>query len=138
MDKKAKNGKNDGSDVMKFAVVGATIAGVAAAAYFFLGPKGKQHQKHAKAWVIKMKGDIVEKLEMAKYINEPMYHEIVDTIATEYEKGKKATRREIQALAKDLKKHWKTIGGSPKAIKQELVKEVKKTAKKGVGETTKK
>ena len=45
------------------AVIGAGVAGLAATAYFFLGPKGKQHQRHAKAWAIKMKGDVIEQLE---------------------------------------------------------------------------
>lgn len=133
-----KNKSNhEGSNAAQIAMIGATLAGLAAATYFFLGPKGKQHQKHAKAWAIKMKGDIIEKIELAKHINEPMYHQIIDTIAGEYTKGKKATSAEIQALAKDLKKHWKTIGGSPKAMKEGLVKEVKKTAKKAVKKVSK-
>lgn len=101
-----------GSNTVKWAVLGASIAGVAASAYFFLGPKGKKHQQHAKAWVIKMKGDVVEKLEMARDISEPTYHQIIDSVAAEYEKGKKASQGEIRALATDLKKHWKALSKS--------------------------
>lgn len=135
MKNKSKNSasektSNEGSGVVKLAVIGATLAGLAATTYFFLGPKGKTHRKHTKAWAIKMKGDIVEKLELAKYINEPMYHEIIDSIAGEYEKGKKATHKEIRALATDLKKHWKTIGSSAKVVKQDIKKNVIKAVKK--------
>ena len=80
------------SNVIKLAVAGASLAGLAATAYFFFGPKGKKHRQHAKAWAIKMKGDVIEKLEAAREITEPVYREIIDTVAREYEKGKKAKR----------------------------------------------
>jgi hypothetical protein len=119
-----------GSNVAALAFLGASLAGVAATAYFFFGPKGKQNQKHAKAWAIKMKGDVVEKLEMAREISEPAYHEIIDSVAAKYEKGMKASQGEIKALSQDLKKHWKTISKSVKAIKNAKAKGVKKVAKK--------
>mgnify|MGYP001566389272 CR=1 FL=1 len=119
-----------GSNAVELAVIGASIAGLAAAAYFFLGPKGKLHQKHAKAWAIKMKGDVVEKLEMAREVSEPIYHKIIDSVAEEYEKGKKASQEEIRSLAADLKKHWKTISGSVKVAKRNVIKGAKKVAKK--------
>jgi hypothetical protein len=120
-----KTTKNS-SDVVKMAVVGAGIAGLAATAYFFFGPKGKQHQKHAKAWAIKMKGDVVEKLENAREVSEPVYRGIIDSVAAEYEKGAKASHEEISELAQDLKKHWKTISNSTRTVK----KSVKRVAKK--------
>ncbi|MDO8512502.1 MAG: hypothetical protein Q7S57_04470 [bacterium] len=124
------NIKEDGSGIVKMAVVGAGIAGLAAAAYFFLGPKGKKHQRDVRAWAIKMKGDVIEKLEMAKEISEPVYHEIIDSVATEYEKGNKASHEEIGALAQDLKKHWKTISGSARTAKRDIVKSAGRVAKK--------
>jgi len=125
-----KKTTKSGSGAVKLAVLGASIAGLAAAAYFFFGPKGKKHQKHAKAWAIKMKGDVVEKLETARDISEPIYHEIIDSVAAEYEKGKKAGQKEIRALAQDLKKHWKTISNSAPAVKRDVVKSARKVAKK--------
>ncbi len=103
-----------GSNTVKWAVLGASIAGVAATAYFFLGPKGKKHQQHAKAWAIKMKGDVVEKLEMARDVSEPIYHKIIDTVAAKYEKEVGIDRADIKALAQDLKKHWKSLSTSAK------------------------
>jgi hypothetical protein len=127
MEKKIKKG---GSSAVKLAVLGASLAGLAAAAYFFLGPKGKKNQKHAKAWAIKMKGDVIEKLEKAREISEPAYHEIIDSVVAEYEKGKKASREEIRALAQDLKKHWKTISRSARAVKRDVVKGARRVVKK--------
>jgi hypothetical protein len=112
-----KKATNNGSNLAEIAIVGASLAGLAATAYFFLGPKGKQHQRNTKAWAIKMKGDVVEKLETARDVSELVYHEIIDSVATEYEKGKKASHEEIIALAQDLKKHWKTISNSDQAGK---------------------
>lgn len=97
-----------GSNIAKYTAIGAGIAGIAAA-YFFLGPRGKIHQKKTKAWAIKMKADVVEKLEEARDMSESAYHQIIDSIAKEYEQKAKVGSEEIQSLAKDLKKHWKTI-----------------------------
>jgi hypothetical protein len=105
------------SSVTKIAAIGAGIASVAAASYFFLGPKGKKHQKHARSWVIKMKGDIIEKLESARDVSEPVYHKIVDAVAEKYAKGMKATSAEVSEIATDLKKHWKTLQGK-KSVKK--------------------
>ncbi len=125
--------KTNKASVVKYAVIGASLAGLAATAYFFFGPKGKKHRQHAKAWAIKMKGDVVEKLEKAREITEPVYREIIDTVAKEYKKGKKASQPEIVALANDLKKHWKSMSTLAIAAKQEVAKgaaHVVKAAKK--------
>lgn len=125
-----KKKTSNGSKVVKLAVIGASLAGLAAGAYFFLGPKGKKHQRQAKAWAIKMKGDVVEKLELARNVSESAYHGIIDSVAAKYEKSRKASRGEIQALARDLKKHWRAISGSAKTVKHGAAKSKKRTVKK--------
>ncbi|MES3031149.1 MAG: hypothetical protein V4697_01910 [Patescibacteria group bacterium] len=115
----AKKTQDEGG-AMKVALVGATLAGIAAGAYFLFGPNGKKHQKQAKSWAIKMKGEVIEKLEKAKDVSEANYHEIIDKVTTKYATGKYAAEEEVQELAADLKKHWKTLSGGGK----------KKTAKK--------
>jgi hypothetical protein len=101
-------GKRSGSRGVELGVIGASLAGLAAA-YFFLGPKGKKHRKQTKAWAIKMKGDVVEKLENVRTVSEPVYNKIVDSVATEYKKRKMAGNKEIDSLARDIRKHWKTM-----------------------------
>jgi hypothetical protein len=125
--------KANKSNAVKYAVIGASLAGLAATAYFFFGPKGKKHRQHAASWAIKMKGEVVEKLENAREITQPVYWEIIDTVAKEYKKGKKASQPEINALANDLKKHWKSMSALATAAKQTVAKDatrVAKTAKK--------
>lgn len=121
--------KITGSSAIKLAVVGASLAGIAATAYFFFGPKGKKHRQHAKAWAIKMKGDVVEKLEAAREITEPVYLAIIDTVAKEYKQSKKASQPEIDALSADLKKHWKSMSKIAMAAKQNLAKDASRVAK---------
>lgn len=121
--------KTNKSNTVKIAVIGAGLAGLAAAAYFFLGPKGKKHRQHAKEWAIKMKAEVVKKLQTAKEITEPIYREIIDTVAKEYKKGKKASQPEIDALAVDLKKHWQSISKLALAAKQEVISEASRVAK---------
>ncbi|MES2087548.1 MAG: hypothetical protein V4467_00995 [Patescibacteria group bacterium] len=120
----------EGSGAMKLGMIGVGLAGLAATAYFFLSPKAKQHQKHAKAWAIKMKGDVIEKLEQAKEVSEPVYREIIDSVSKDYEKGMKATKEEIAELAEDLKKHWNTISATAMKAKKEVVKGAGRVAKK--------
>jgi len=125
--------KTDNSKAIKLAVIGASLAGVAATAYFFFGPKGKKHRAHVASWAIKMKGDVIEKLEKAKEITEPIYGEIIDAVSKEYAKDKKATKAEIEAIAGDLKKHWKSISKLAISAKKNVAKDashVVKVAKK--------
>ena len=114
--------KKEGSNAVNLMVLGATLAGLAATAFFFFGPKGEKNQRHAKAWAIKMKGDVVEKLEEADNISEAVYQEIIDSVAAEYKKGMKAGNEEIDALAQDMKEHWDTISSSAGEVKRDAVK----------------
>ena len=122
--------KANKSNAVKYAVIGTSLAGLAATAYFFFGPKGKKHRQHAASWAIKMKGEVVEKLENAREITEPIYREIIDTVAKEYKKGKKASQPKIEALANDLKKHWKSMSMLAVAAKREVAKNAARVAKK--------
>lgn len=109
---------------MQLVALGAGLAGLAAGAYFFLGPKGEKHQRQAKAWADKMKTDVIEKLKTVSDISEATYNEIIDTVAKEYEKDMSLAKSEIKALAKDLKKHWKSISKSVMEMQKKREKEL--------------
>lgn len=53
-------------NVGKAVAVGAGIAALSAAAYVLFGPEGKKNRKVIRGWAIKMKGEVIEKLENAK------------------------------------------------------------------------
>jgi hypothetical protein len=121
--------KANESHVAQIAVIGASLAGLAATAYFLFGPKSAKRRQHAKAWAIKMKGEVVERLEAAREITQPAYQEIIDTVAKDYAKGKKAGQEEIEAVAKDLKSHWKSISSLAIAAKQAATENATKAVK---------
>lgn len=112
-----------GGNVGKVIAITAGVAALAAAGYFFLGPDGKKNRKVARGWMIKMKGEVVEKMEKAKDVSEEAYENIVDQVAKTYvSTGGKA---EVEKLAKELKKHWKSISGEGKKVKKAVSKMMK-------------
>lgn len=96
--------------------IGATVAALGAAAYILFGPEGKKNKKVIKGWAIKMKGEIIEKLEEAKDITEPVYHKIIDTVSAKYAKVKKIDPKDLELAVAEVKKHWKSMvkDASPK------------------------
>ncbi len=89
--------------------IGAGVVAVAAATYFLFGPHGKKNQKKAKAWMLKMKGEVVHKLEDLENVTEPVYNKVVDGVAAAYMKAKEVAPAELRAYAKDMKKEWRHI-----------------------------
>lgn len=119
--------KNKASNVGKALAIGAGVAAIAAAGYFFLGPDGKKNRKVAKGWMIKMKGEVVSKMEKAKDVSEETYEKMVDQVAKTYvSTGGKA---EVEKLAKELKSHWKSISGQGAKASKVVKKAVKKMVK---------
>ncbi len=121
----------------EMALVGAGIAAIAAGAYFFFGPDGKKHQKKMKGWMVRMKGEVLEKIEGAQNMSEEAYNEIVNTVAKANELSGKIPKEEIMDLANDLKRQWKSIkkgatgtGKKVKKLSSKTTKAVKKATKK--------
>ena len=97
--------------------IGAGIAALTAAAvaYLLVGPQGKKNRKVLKGWVIKMKGDIVEKLENVKDITEPVFHRIVDEVASKKKKIKNISPADLEEAVKEIKRQWKTLAKESKS-----------------------
>lgn len=122
--------------------IGAGVAALAAASYYFFGPEGKKNQKKMKGWMIKMKGDIVDKMEDAQDMTEAAYHAIVDSVSSAYQKSSKVAASDVADYVTILKKQWRGISGTlkkpakkkaaPKAVKKatKTVSSTKKAAKK--------
>jgi len=95
---------------MGLPLAAGVIAGMAGT--YFLYGQGKQsaaNRKKIKSWMIKAKGEALEKLEKMKELDEESYHKIMDGIAEKYGKLKEVEPAEVEALVKDLKKHWKSM-----------------------------
>lgn len=108
----------------------AALAGTAGAYYFYGSKHAAQHRKKMKSWMIKAKGDVVERVENLQDASQAAYNKAVDEVMFRYQKVKEIDPKEIQAMAADLKKHWKNIRKHVKAIAQPAVKARPKTPKR--------
>jgi uroporphyrinogen-III decarboxylase len=123
--------KKKASVAKEVAAIGAGAAALAAASYYLFGPGGKAHRKQAKGWMIKAKGEVIDRMEQLADISEPVYNNIVDAVAREYKQANGPSKEELAALVTDLKKSWRTISKSvkkPVAKKKTTTKRVAKKA----------
>ena len=97
------------SKVAKAVAIGAGVAALSVAAYMLFGPNGKKNQKALKGWAIKMKGEIIEKMEAVKDVTAPVYEKIVGEVAAKYAKLKHIDAADLEAEVATLKKHWKAL-----------------------------
>jgi len=140
-----KDTKNDGMSAGGVAAVGAGVVALAAASYYFFGPEGKKNRNSLKGWMIKMKGEIVEKMEDAGDLTEDIYNKIVDTVAAKYVKAGKIGEMELRMFSDMLKTQWKGItkahaksSGAKKAPAKKAVAKKVTSVKKAVKKAAKK
>lgn len=114
--------KKSSSNVGKAIGVGVGIAALGAAAYLLMGPDGKKNRKAVKAWTVKMKAEVAEKMENMKEVTGPMYEKIVAQVAEKYKKVKNIDAKDVEAEINSLKKHWKDMSKT-------TVKKIKKAVK---------
>jgi gas vesicle protein len=110
--------------------IGAGIAAIATATYYFKGPHGKEHSKKMKGWMIKMKGEIIDRIEDAKDLTKEKYEDIIDTVASTSSATLKASKEEINDFADELKSHWDDIVDSGMKSVKKVGTKVKKAARK--------
>ena len=95
----------------------AAMAAAAAGAYFLYGaPDSSKNRKKVKAWTLKAKGEVLERLEKMKDVNEQVYHKAIDEVSKKYEALKSIDKKDVQEFVKELKKHWKGISKEIKAF----------------------
>ncbi|HEY1037086.1 MAG TPA: hypothetical protein VGE62_00725 [Candidatus Paceibacterota bacterium] len=111
MAKKTTN-KSNQSHGHGLAILGGLAAAAAAGAYFVYG-SGTQDTKKAvkkvKGWALRAKGEVLERIEKIKEIDEKLYSDAVDAVMKKYEKVKNVDVSEVVKLAKEMKSHWKSI-----------------------------
>lgn len=87
--------------------VGLGLAAVAAlGAYFLYGKNGALNRDKVSGWMLRMKGEVLEKVEEIKELNEAEYHKIVDEVSAHYAKLGKVGAGELAHMTKDLKSAW--------------------------------
>jgi len=93
-------------------IIGAGIglaALAAAGAYFLRGEKGARHREKIRGWALKMKGEVLGKLESANKIDRDTYLRLVDKVAGRYAGMETVTKAELQHLTVELKNAWSHI-----------------------------
>ena len=93
----------------------AAVAALAGAYYFYGSKDATKNRKAVKSWMLKMKAEVLEKMEHAKALEASDYESIVDTVSAKYRKMKDVNNKELAGLAGDLKKQWKEIDRAAKA-----------------------
>ncbi len=90
-------------------VIGAGIGLAALAAigaYFLTGKRGAKNREIIAGWTLKMKGEILEKVEKVKAMDREDYEKIVDEVAAKYAKLEKVGAAELKSLSAELKQGW--------------------------------
>lgn len=93
-------------------VIGAGIGVAALAAiggYFLAGEKNAKNRDLVRGWTLRMKGEVLEKMEDLKEIKREDYYRLVDEVAARYERMERVGAEELKRLTKDLKGAWEHI-----------------------------
>lgn len=108
------------SNLAKDMLIGTGLAAVVAAAagvYFLYGSKGAaKNRKKVKGWMLKAKGEVLEKLENLKEVNEEIYHKVIKQVSDKYQAAKSIDKKDVQEFVRELKSHWKSIAKEIKAF----------------------
>lgn len=115
--------KSKSGGAVKVGLGVAAVAAAAAGAYFFYGPSGAKNRKNLKAWTVKARAEVMERVENLKDVSEKTYNQVVSQVLDKYKKLKNVAPADLAAVQKELKSSWK-------AIKSEIDKATKGGAKK--------
>ena len=91
----------------KMIEAGIGLAALAAlGTYFLYGKKGAENRGKISGWMLKLKGEVLEKAEEVKELNEQEYYKIVDEVTARYSKLQKVGAEELKHLTGELKGAW--------------------------------
>lgn len=107
--KNKNNQKKTNAHVGTAVISGLAVAALVGGYFLYNNTNVKKKIKPIKGWAMKAKGEVLEKIEKIKNINEESYHKVVDTVVGKYQKIQTINTAELAALAQELKKHWKSI-----------------------------
>jgi len=120
---KKKTSSNIGKGIL------AVSAAAALGGYLLYGSENaKKNRKIAKGWMLKVQGEVLEKVEMAKSMDANDFDKAVDVIEKKYKKIKSVKNDELSVLVSELKKQWKSIEKRASTIQKKKVS--KKSPKK--------
>jgi hypothetical protein len=90
---------------------GIGLAALAAAGtYFLYGKRGAKNRERIAGWALQLKGEVLQKMEKLKNINQQTYNELIDDTAARYGRVKRVSASELGHITGELKSAWTHIG----------------------------
>lgn len=97
---------------------GLAIAAIAVSAWLYGTKKGQKTKKKLESWMLKAKGDVLEKIEKMDEVTEDSYKKAVKDVMGKYKKMKKVSTKEAEKLEKQLERHWNSLKPKKKVTKK--------------------
>jgi len=94
--------------VLRAGISAAALA--AAATQFLYGKPGARNRDEIAGWTLRLKGEVLEKMENLKTINQQAYDGLVDQTVQRYGRVKRVSASELKHLSAELKSAWTHIG----------------------------
>lgn len=114
-------------------LIGGLAAAAAVGGYFLYNNKDAQKKiKKVRGWALKAKGEVLQKIENLKTVNEEIYHKVIDTVLSRYQKVSNIDAGEIIQISKELKSHWKSIQNDLAIGKTKVSNVIKKVVDAGI------
>src|SRR3954466_12442987 len=89
---------------------GIGLAALAAAGtYFLYGKRGAKNRETVTGWALQLKGQILEKMEKMRGIDEKAYNELVEEAVLRFGRVKSVSAAELKLITADLKSAWSHI-----------------------------
>ncbi len=82
------------------------VAAAAIGAYFLAGKDGAKNRKAVKGWMLKAKGEVLEKLENLESVSQEAYEKAVQEVTARYQNMKQVDPQDFAALMMEMKKYW--------------------------------
>lgn len=94
----------------KVLTAGIGMAAIAAAgAYFIYGKVGAKSREKIKGWALQLKGEVLEKMEDLKDIDQETYYKLIDQTTERYKRVKRVSAAELAHITEELKNAWAHI-----------------------------
>ena len=77
--------------------------------YLYGSHDAYKHRKQVKAWVFKLKAEVLEQVSSLQELSKESYHSIVDAVGKRYHDLPHVDREELDALTARMKAHWDDV-----------------------------
>lgn len=89
---------------------GIGLAALAAAGtYFLYGKRGAKNRETIAGWALQLKGQVLEKMEKLKDVNQEEYNALIEEAAERFGRVKNVSASELKLITADLKSAWSHI-----------------------------